>query len=167
MPDHDEKRRIRHRPEDLYALVSDVRAYPDFVPFVAAMRVRRDDERPDGTRHMEAEASVGYRFIRERFATRVDLDPSRLKIDVSYLSGPFEALANHWRFHRLSDGSTLIDFRVEYEFRNKLLKMLFESARDRAAMMILDAFRDEARRRYELVGEPDLDLSAETLQAAR
>lgn len=164
MPMHEEKRRIRHSPDDLYALVSDVKSYPDFVPFVAAMRVRENTENPDGTRSMKAEASVGYKFIRERFATQVELDAKNRVIDVSYLSGPFEALANHWRFHELSDGSTLIDFCVEYEFRNKVLKMLFEGARDRAAGMILDAFKQEADRRYETVGKAKLDLASETVE---
>lgn len=158
---HHLKKRIRHRPEDLFELVADVKAYPRFVPFVAAMRILKEGINEDGTRWMDAEAAVGYKFVRERFATKVQLDPERRAIDVSYLSGPFEALANHWRFEELKDGSTLIDFCVEYEFENKLLKMLFEGARDRAAQMILDSFNEEAHRRYETVGARDYELATE------
>lgn len=154
--------RVRRTPEDLFDLVSDVRSYPDFVPFIAAMRVRDETDEGDGVRGMSAEAAVGYKFLREKFATRVRLDRPNLGIDVSYLSGPFEALANHWRFIRLPDGSTLIDFCVEYEFRNPLLRTLFESARDRAGSMILEAFAKEAERRYPVpVGDQDYDWEAE------
>jgi len=141
--------------------VSDVRSYPDFIPFISALRVLKENRPSPDLRVMEAEASVGYKFIRERFATHVELRRPELKIDVSYLSGPFEALSNQWRFHELSDGTTLIDFRVSYEFRNKLLKVMFEGARDRAATMILNAFSEEAERRYETIGAPTIDLSSE------
>lgn len=140
--------RVRRTPEQLFDLVADVRTYPDFVPFIAAMRVTEEGWEGEGVTTMTAETSVGYKFLRERFTTRVKLDRPRLKIDVAYLSGPFEALANHWIFERLADGSTMMDFRVEYEFRNPVLKLAFESARGRAAHMILDAFAKEAERRY-------------------
>src|SRR5690606_30840628 len=104
---------------------------------------------------MIAETAVGYKFMREKFTTRVLLDRANLRIDVSYLSGPFEALANHWIFEALDDGSTMMDFCVEYEFRNPILRMAFESARGRAAHMILEAFAKEAERRYPVaVGAP-------------
>ncbi len=140
--------RVRRRPEELFDLVADVRAYPRFVPFIAAMRVMEESEGAEGVSTMVAETAVGYGFVRERFTTRVLLNRPALRIDVSYLSGPFEALANHWQFERLPDGSTLMDFRVEYAFRNPVLKLAFESAKGRAAHMIMDAFANEAVRRY-------------------
>lgn len=140
--------RVRRAPEDLFDLVADVRSYPDFVPFIAALRVTEESWAGEGVKTLIAETSVGYKFLRERFTTRVLLDRPNLRIDVSYLSGPFEALANHWIFEALPDGSTMMDFRVEYEFRNPLLRMAFESARGTAAHMILEAFAKEAERRY-------------------
>lgn len=139
---------MRRAPEDLFDLVADVRSYPDFVPFIAAMRVVGEGWAREGVKTLTAETAVGYKFLRERFTTHVVLDRPRLKIDVSYLSGPFEALANHWIFERLPDGSTMMDFCVEYEFRNPAMRLLFESARGTAAHMILDAFAKEAQRRY-------------------
>lgn len=162
MPLHDQKLRVRRAPEDVFDLVADIRTYPRFVPFIAAMRVRGETETAPGVRSLEAEAAVGYKFLREKFATKVELNRPDLTIDVSYLSGPFEALANHWKFVALGDGSTLIDFCVEYEFRNPVLRMMFEGARDRAANMILDAFAKEAQRRYPTpVGQERYDWEAE------
>ncbi len=156
MPMHDEKLRVRRTPEQLFDLVADVRSYPDFVPFIAAMRIVGEDWAGEDVRTMTAETAVGYKFLREKFTTKVLLDRPNLKIDVSYLSGPFEALANHWIFEPLPDGSTMMDFCVEYEFRNPVLRMAFEGARDRAAHMILEAFAKEAERRYpDAVGAED------------
>lgn len=161
MPVHDHKMRVRRAPEDLFDLVADVRSYPDFVPFIAAMRVIEESWAGEGVRTMIAETAVGYKFLRERFTTRVLLDRPHLKIDVSYLSGPFEALGNHWIFERLSDGSTMMDFCVEYEFRNPVLRVAFESARGTAAHMILEAFAKEAQRRYPTpVGDDEQEAGA-------
>jgi coenzyme Q-binding protein COQ10 len=140
--------RVRRAPEDLFDLVADVRTYPRFVPFIAAMRVLSESWAGEGVKTLTAETAVGYKFLRETFTTQVVLDRPQLKIDVSYLSGPFEALGNHWIFEQLPDGSTMMDFCVEYEFRNPVLRVVFEGARGRAAHMILDAFAREAERRY-------------------
>ena len=39
---HAEKRVIPHRPEELYALVADVRRYPEFLPWCMAARIREE-----------------------------------------------------------------------------------------------------------------------------
>lgn len=150
--EHVERLRLRHRAEDLFDLVSDVRAYPSFIPLITAMRVTRDHVK-DGTGVLDAEARVRFRFVREKFATRVKFNKSGLVIDVDYLSGPFHDLANQWRFHTLEDGSTLVDFWIRYKFGNPVLQMLVDSNRNRAIRFLIDRFDAEAKRRFETVGE--------------
>ena len=163
--EHVERLRLRHRPDDLFDLVSDVRAYPDFISLITAMRVTRD-QIIDGVGELDAEARVRYRFVRERFSTRVRLDRPKRLIDVDYLAGPFHDLANQWRFHALDDGSTLVDFWIRYNFKNPLLQVLVDTNRGRAIRYLISAFGAEAERRYETVGasayalEPALDRIA-------
>ncbi|KAA5804856.1 type II toxin-antitoxin system RatA family toxin [Alkalicaulis satelles] len=156
--EHVERLRLRHRPDDLFDLVSDVRAYPRFIPLISAMRVTREDVRA-GVGELDAEARVRFRFVRERFTTRVTLDRPGRRIDVAYLSGPFDDLANQWRFHALEDGSTLVDFWIRYHFRNPLLQMLVDTNRSRAIRFLVNAFQTEARARYETVGASDYALT--------
>ena len=40
--EHVERLRLRHRPDDLFDLVSDVRRYPNFINLISAMRVTRE-----------------------------------------------------------------------------------------------------------------------------
>lgn len=162
---HIERLRLRHRPDDLFDLVSDVRAYPKFIPLITAMRLTRDTVK-DGTGTLDAEARIRFRIVRERFATRVALDRTRRQIDVDYLSGPFHDLANQWRFHELSDGSTLVDFWIRYQFGNPMLQMLVDTNRHRAIRFLIDRFDIEAKRRFETVGEPDYALEPDLARIA-
>lgn len=163
--EHVERLRLRYKSDDLFDLVSDVHAYPRFIPLITAMRVTRDHVR-DGVGTLDAEARVRFRFVRERFTTRVTLDRNTRRIDVEYLSGPFQDLANQWRFHPLSDGSTLVDFWIKYHFGNPLLQMLVDTNRNRAIRFLIDRFETEAARRYERVGDRDYALEPELARIA-
>lgn len=156
--EHVERLRLRHRPVDLFDLVSDVRAYPDFIRLISAMRVTRERIDEDGEGELDADARVRYRFVRERFSTRVHLNRSERLIDVDYLAGPFHDLANQWRFHELEDGSTLVDFWIRYSFKNPVLQVLVDTNRGRASRYLIGAFDEEAQRRYETVGASEFKL---------
>ena len=159
--------RLRHRPEDLFELVGDVRRYPDFIGPITAMRLSND--RAEGeVEQFRAEARIRFRFVRERFVTDVTLNRANRTIEVDFVEGPFEVLGNCWRFHGLSDGSTLVDFFIRYKFSNRILQMLLDTNRQRAVRYLVNAFAEEADKRYETVGEAELDLSAEApMRASR
>ena len=170
--EHTVFKRLPWRAADLHALVSDVRRYPDFVKYITALRVR--DEVVDGAvTTCLAEARIRYKFVGERFSTRVRSDRAQATIDVSYESGPFRTLENRWRFHPLSDGSTLVEFWIRYEFKNPLLQSLLDANRDRAVRALMASFEAEAQRRYALsaptepsgVGE-EIDALIEQRQSA-
>ncbi|MFW5660096.1 MAG: type II toxin-antitoxin system RatA family toxin [Oceanicaulis sp.] len=159
--EHVERLRLRHRPDDLFDLVSDVRRYPNFINLINAMRVTREHVDEAGVGELDAEARVRFRFVREKFSTRVRLDKPERLIDVDYLSGPFHDLANQWRFHELSDGSTLIDFWIRYSFKNPILQVLVDTNRTRAIRYLIEAFRAAAEKRYETVGAREYDWREE------
>jgi coenzyme Q-binding protein COQ10 len=152
MPEHRERRRAPHSPEDVFALVSDVRDYPSFIPWIRSMRVIREQV-TDGVGELTAEAVVGYKLLRERFTTKVLLDKPRLAIDVAFVSGPLDALENRWRFHPLPDGSTEIEFFIRFELKNPILRAIMAASFDRAASKIMDSFATRARERFPVVGE--------------
>ena len=70
---HAEKRVINHSPEDLYALVADVRKYPEFLPWCLAARVR-----DESSLALNADLIIGFNMFRERFTSYVELDPATL-----------------------------------------------------------------------------------------
>jgi coenzyme Q-binding protein COQ10 len=142
MPIHAEHRRLPYTPEQLFDLVADVERYPEFLPWCLAARVR---QRQGNT--ITADLLIGFRMVRERFTSRVVLDrPGR--IDVSYSEGPFRYLNNHWDFIRQPDGSCLIDFYVDFEFRSRLLQKIIEVLFHEAVKRMVGAFEARARRLY-------------------
>ena len=142
MPTHAEHRRVPYTPAQLFDLVADVERYPEFLPWCLAARIR---ERQANA--ITADLLIGFRMVRERFTSRVVLDrPGR--IDVSYSEGPFRYLNNHWEFIAEPDGSCLIDFYVDFEFRSRLLQKIIEVLFHEAVKRMVGAFEARARQLY-------------------
>ena len=77
MISHRETRSVPYPAELMYAVVADVEKYPEFLPWVVALRIV--------SRHqsgMMAEMVVGYSGLRERYTSEVTLDPAARQIDV-------------------------------------------------------------------------------------
>ena len=108
------ERRLPFAPEDLCALVADVRSYPSFIPWVQRLDIV--SERQEGETWIGvARAQIGWRALREHFTTEVRVTENA--IDVKLVSGPFKSLANRWRFSDAAHGAA-IKFYVAYEFKN-------------------------------------------------
>lgn len=153
MPTHAEKRRVPYAPEDMFRLVAEVEKYPEFLPWTAGCRVRSrkpltgDDARP-GDEALDADLIISFKVFRERFGSRVVLRPSARKIDVAYLDGPFKYLNNHWYFLENEDGSTTIDFFVDFQFKSRILQSLIGVVFNEAMQRIVVAFERRADALY-------------------
>ncbi len=145
MPTHDERRVLSYSPTQLYDLVADIEHYPEFLPWCIAARVRKRE-----TNLVVADLIIGFRMIRERFTSRVELDPAGKQIHVTYAEGPFRYLNNHWRFLAHPAGCE-IDFYVDFEFRSRMLQKLMQALFHEAVRRMVGAFDARAR---ELYGPP-------------
>jgi len=144
---HRVTRILPYTPEQLFELVGDVARYPEFVPWITSMRtgtVRSDRE---GITVVDAEAAVGFTFLKERFATRVKRDSGRHEITVSLISGPFRKLRNLWVF-RPDEAGCRVVFDIEFEFKSKLLDMLLAANFDRAVNKLIACFQARAEALY-------------------
>src|SRR3546814_14628246 len=70
MPTHAERRFLPYTQEQLFALVAEVERYPEFLPWCIAARIR---SRQDNV--VVADLVIGFKMVRERFTSRVTLDP--------------------------------------------------------------------------------------------
>ena len=142
MPKHHETRPLPYTPDQMFDLVSNVAAYPEFLPWVSAIRVRRDDES-----EMVADMIVGFKGIKESFTSRVHKHrPDYVRVD--YLEGPLKHLHNEWRFRDDGKGGVLVDFEVEFEFKNRLFEMLAGQMFDKALRKMIGAFETRAAELY-------------------
>jgi Oligoketide cyclase/lipid transport protein len=143
MPTHAEKRYLPYTPEQLYALVADVERYPEFLPWCVAARIRKREGAV-----FFADLVIGFKMIRERYTSKVVLNPEARRIDVQYTEGPFQHLNNHWIFVPAEDGGTQIDFYVDFEFRSKLLQKLIGALFNEAVRLMVASFEKRARQLY-------------------
>jgi len=135
MPKYEATRRVAYTPQQMFALVADIEAYPQFLPLCEALTVRSRKER-DGRTILVADMSIGYKAIRETFTTQVLLKPDENAIDFKYLS-------NIWRFDP-ADGGCDVCFFIDYEFKSRILSALMGTMFDRAFRMFSEAFEKRA-----------------------
>jgi coenzyme Q-binding protein COQ10 len=142
MPKFEATRRLAHTPQQMFALVADIEAYPQFLPLCESLTVRSRKER-DGRTVLLADMSVGYKAIRETFTTQVLLKPDDSTIEVKYIDGPFKYLSNVWRFEPDGAGCA-VRFFIDYEFKSRILGALMGTMFDRGFRMFAEAFEKRA-----------------------
>jgi coenzyme Q-binding protein COQ10 len=131
----------------MYALVADVEAYPEFLPWCAAARIRDRVEHEDHE-VLDADLVISFKVFRERFGSRVTLWPQDKQIDTEYLDGPFRYMESRWRFADLPDGGCEVDFFVDFEFRNRVLQGVIGVVFNEAMQRIVRAFERRAAELY-------------------
>ena len=138
---------LPYTPEQLLELVGDVDRYPEFVPWINGMRTWNARDLGEGVDTLDAEAGVGFSFLKERFATRVRRNRAVQSIDVSLLSGPFRKLANRWEFFE-AEGGTRVEFDIDFEFKSRLLDGMLTANFHHAVDRLMACFEDRARALY-------------------
>ncbi len=142
MPSHAETKVLPYSPEQMFDMVADVAAYPDFLPWCIATRVRTSD-----ANHLTSDMVIGFKMFREQFTSRVTLERPGL-IKVEYERGPFKYLKNQWKFTANESGGCLVDFTVEFEFRSQLLEMAIGKVFTEAVHRMVAAFEKRAETLY-------------------
>ena len=143
MPSFETSRRVHHTAAQMFALVADIEAYPQFLPLCKALRVTRRSTQGE-TETLVADMEVGYKAIRERFTSRVTLNRAQSRIDVEYVDGPFSQLENRWTFRPDGEGGCLVEFFITYEFRSRVLGLLMGSMFDAAFRKFSESFERRA-----------------------
>jgi coenzyme Q-binding protein COQ10 len=141
MPKHSETRHLPYTAEQMFDLVADVKRYPEFLPWVSAMRVRKD-----GDTETLADMIVGFKGLRETFTSRIEkLRPERIAVD--YVDGPLKYLRNDWAF-RPEEGGCAVDFTVDFAFKNRMFEMLAGQVFGTALRRMIGAFETRAAALY-------------------
>jgi coenzyme Q-binding protein COQ10 len=142
---HRERRLVPYPADLMYRVVAEVEHYPEFLPWVVGLRVKSRS-----AHEVVAEMLVGYRGFRERYTSRVTLDPERRRIDVTQAEGPFHHLTNHWQFTPAENGCE-VDFAIDFAFKSRILGAVAGAAFEKALLKMTEAF--EARAKQIMQGE--------------
>ena len=146
MPQLSFKRHVPHSPDEMISLVSDMRAYPQFVPNCTKMSVK--DRAPLGAvsrKYATMTARLGP--VSQAYTSEVTIDPEDKTIRADAIDGPFSHLKSKWSFEPEDEG-TCVRFEIDFGFNNPLVSAVAEKAFAAKQTEIVDAFVAEADRRF-------------------
>lgn len=125
---------VGHSAAAMFALVADIEAYPQFLPWCGGSRVVARD----GTK-VTAEVDINFHGLKQSFTTLNDQQPDD-RIDLRLVKGPFSALEGSWRFVRIADDACRVDLVLDYRFSNFVLQALVGPVFHQIAATMVDSF---------------------------
>ena len=130
---------LAQSPARLFALISDIERYPEFVPGCTLARIDSRTER-------EIVATLGVRrgALRTQFTTRNELEPDR-RVTMNLVRGPFRTLWGEWLLTPIADAGCRVDLSMRFAFSNSLSAVIFEPLFAQTVGELMDAFVARAR----------------------
>lgn len=136
---------IWYSAPEMYALVTDVARYPEFLPWCSHSKVLSQDETG-----MTAEVGIAFKGVRQGFTTRNTHVPGR-QVQLRLVDGPFSRLEGEWNFTPVGEGeqrACRVELSLRYGFSSALLAAVVGPVFDRIAGSLVDAFVKRAEQVY-------------------
>ncbi|WP_313073945.1 type II toxin-antitoxin system RatA family toxin [Melaminivora sp.] len=136
---------IWYSPGEMFALVTDVARYPQFLPWCDHARVL--EQREHG---MTAEVGIAFGGIKKSFVTRNTHEEGR-RVVLELVEGPFSQLQGDWQFHPVGDSTQRackVELTLSYGFDSRALALVVGPVFDRIAATLVDAFIKRAEQVY-------------------
>ncbi|MGB5590453.1 MAG: type II toxin-antitoxin system RatA family toxin [Gammaproteobacteria bacterium] len=122
----------------MYALVNDVRAYPEFLPWCRSAVVHTETDR-----FMEASLELSRGKTSRVFTTRNQLVFGE-RIQIGLVDGPFKHLEGHWTFDEIDESASEVRLDMRFEFDSFMGGLLFGPVFEDIARSLVDAFAKRA-----------------------
>jgi len=126
----------------MFDLVDDIDAYPQFLPWCRSTQIHsRDDQQ------VKASIEIAKAGINQRFTT-CNINTGGEVIEMQLVDGPFKSLHGYWRFQALSDSACKVSLDLEFEFSSKVLSMTLGPIFSQICNTMVEAFVKRAREVY-------------------
>jgi len=146
MTSHSETKFLPYGTKEMFDLVADISSYPEFLPWCAAARIRKEVQKGE-VKQIEADLVISFKVFREKFGSRVLLDPAQYVIETDYIDGPFRYMHSVWSFKDCEEGCE-VKFKVDFEFKNPVLQSIIGLVFNDAMQRIVSAFERRASELY-------------------
>ena len=140
------ERDLPYAPAQLWEMVGDVERYPEFIPWIKSLRANNRTVDADIVR-FDADVTVGFKLLTERFSTRVTRAAEALLVDFDLIRGPFRKLQGRWTFTPSALG-TKVAFDLDIDIRNPILDAVFKANFNLAVSKLMAIFEALARQLY-------------------
>jgi coenzyme Q-binding protein COQ10 len=142
MTAYKEKVVVPYTAQQMYDLVAGVERYPEFLPWCMGARILRREANT-----LYAELIIGWKVLRERFSSKVILDPTH-SVQFDYTNGPLKYLHGDWRFTPTAQGGTLVEFQVDFEFKSRALSLVMGGVFSELVHRMVGAYEARANQLY-------------------
>jgi len=133
---------VPYSDEQMFDLVDDVAAYPEFLPWCVGASV----DQLEGD-EMIATLRIKRAGIRQQFTTR-NLRRRPEGIAMQLEAGPFSTLQGGWQFQALDEAACKVNFELAFEFNAAVVAALFAPLFEEITGSMVTAFVARARTVY-------------------
>lgn len=136
---------IWYSAAEMFALVTDVASYPQFLPWCNQASVLEEN-----AHGMTANVGLSIAGLKQSFTT-CNVHEKDRKVSLQLVKGPFSKLEGQWDFHPLGDGTQRackVELTLRYDFDNAALAALVGPVFDKIAGSLVDAFVKRASQVY-------------------
>lgn len=128
--------------EQMFELVREIDAYPEFLPWCTGARVIEET-----AAEQRASVSLGLGALNTEFTTRNQLErPERIGMQLE--SGPFSTLSGSWTFEAIGEDGCEVSLRLQFEFSSTVQDVLFGAAFEHVCNELVSAFVARAHAVY-------------------
>ncbi len=135
------EKKLPYSAKELFLVVLDIEAYPQFLPWCRQVNILFKDDR-----QMVAELIIGFSGFLERYKSRITFASSYnyYSIKVEAVSGPFAFLKNNWQFWQ-EENNSKVEFDINFKFRSWIFDKMIGLFFARAANKMIEAFEHRAK----------------------
>lgn len=132
-----------YTPDQMFDLVNNVEAYPDFLPWCRGSQIISKSEDV-----ICASLDIAKGGIHHQFSTRNHLEPGK-SIRIELIDGPFRHLEGNWHFSPIGDNQGCrIQLDMDFEFSTRLLDLALGPVFTQISGSLVEAFCKRAQEIY-------------------
>ncbi len=129
---------VPYTTREMYGLVRDIEAYPQFLPWCRQAKILSADQDEVRATLWLSKGGVDKAF------TTCNRHQSNKMIEIRLVEGPFKHLQGFWRFDSLGDAGCKVSLDIEFEFANRMLSMVVGPVFNQVANSLVDSFQKRA-----------------------
>ncbi|MDX1697090.1 MAG: type II toxin-antitoxin system RatA family toxin [Thiohalobacterales bacterium] len=133
---------VPYTQAEMFALVSDVDSYPEFLPWCSGAETLSCEED-----HVDARIEFHVGGLKKSFTTRNRHVQDAL-IEMQLVDGPFSDLQGRWEFTPLGQDGCRISLHMEYDFSSRMVRSVTAPVFGQIANSLVDAFQKRAAEIY-------------------
>ncbi len=133
---------VMYSVDQMYKLINDIAAYPQFIPNCG-------DSKIISVKGNEVTAAlmVSKGGLKKWFTTKNTLINEN-KVQLDLVDGPFKTLTGYWQLAELSEDACKISLHLEYEFSSKVFDLAFGRVFTSLTNNMVQAFTQRAKEVY-------------------